>query len=174
VGGRTKRRKPAGPLARLDLALLRRLRTAGHSPEAEHAVATFSKLGEHGAIWLATGAAGALVDSRRRGLWLRALALVFGAHVLNTLVKLVVRRKRPVLRGLPPLASTPTKLSFPSAHATTSFAAAGVYSRLGVPAAPLYGAAAALAASRLYLGLHYPSDTLAGIALGSTVARLQP
>jgi membrane-associated phospholipid phosphatase len=172
--GRVKKGRKPSVLARVDLAVLRWLRTAGHSPEAEHAVAAFSKLGEHGAIWLAIGAAGALVDSRRRELWLRGLALVFGAHVLNTLVKLVVRRKRPVLRGLPPLASTPTKLSFPSAHATTSFAGAGVYSRLGLPAAPLYGTAAALAASRLYLGLHYPSDTLTGVVLGSTIARLQP
>jgi membrane-associated phospholipid phosphatase len=154
--------------------VLRVARTAGHSPEAEHAVATFSKLGEHGALWLAIGAAGAALDEARRPLWLRALGLVFGAHVLNTLVKLIVRRRRPELRGLPPLASTPTRLSFPSAHATTSFAAAGVYKRLGLPAGPLYGTAAALAASRLYLGLHYPSDTLAGVALGTTVARLMP
>jgi membrane-associated phospholipid phosphatase len=174
MGRRAKGREPAGALARLDLGLLRLARTAGHSPEAERAVASFSKLGEHGALWLTIGAVGSMVDEARRPLWLRALALVFGAHVLNTLVKLIVRRRRPELRGLPPLASTPTKLSFPSAHATTSFAAAGVYKRLGVPAAPLYGTAAALAASRLYLGLHYPSDSLAGVVLGSTVARLMP
>jgi decaprenylphosphoryl-5-phosphoribose phosphatase len=170
---RSKGRKP-GAVARVDLALLRWARTAGHSQEAERSVAAFSKLGEHGAIWLALGAAGAVVDVPRRSYWGRALGLVFGAHVLNTAVKLIVRRRRPELRGLPPLASTPTKLSFPSAHATTSFAAAGVYSRMGVPAGPLYGLAAALAASRLYLGLHYPSDTLAGVALGTTVGRFMP
>jgi decaprenylphosphoryl-5-phosphoribose phosphatase len=171
---RTQRREPAGALARLDLALLRFARTAGHSPEAERGVAGFSKLGEHGALWLAIGAAGSALDSERREQWGRATALVFGAHVLNTVVKLVVRRRRPELPGLPPLAGTPTKLSFPSAHATTSFAAAGVYSRLGVPAAPLYATATGLALSRLYLGLHYPSDTLVGMALGTAVSRLMP
>jgi decaprenylphosphoryl-5-phosphoribose phosphatase len=172
--GRVKKGRQPGVLARVDLALLRFARTAGHSPEAEHAVATFSKLGEHGAVWLALGVGGAVLDAERRDPWIRAVGLVFGAHVLNTVVKLVVRRKRPVLRGLPPLASTPTKLSFPSAHATTSFAAAGAYSRLGVPGAPLYGMAASLALSRLYLGLHYPSDTAAGMTLGTVVSRLAP
>ena len=46
--------------------------------------------------------------------------------------------------------------SYPSAHATTSFAAAAA---LPLPAAPLYALAAAMALSRVYLGVHYPSDT---------------
>ena len=167
-------REPRGVAARLDLALLRWVRTAGHSPEAEHAVATFSRLGEHGAVWLAIGMTGSLVQPSRRADWRRATAVVASAHVLNTAIKLVVRRKRPLLRGLPPLSKTPTQLSFPSAHATTSFAAAGAYSRLGVPAAPLYGLATGLAVSRLYLGLHYPSDSAAGVALGTFVSRLMP
>ena len=83
------------------------------------------------------------------------------SYVLNQAIKFVVRRRRPELPGLPPLTPTVTKLSFPSAHATTSFAAARVYSGL-LPAAPLYAAAGAFAVSRPYLGVHYPSDVLAG------------
>ena len=61
--------------------------------------------------------------------------------------------------------ATPTGLSFPSSHATSSFAAARAFGRL-LPSPPLYGAALAMGASRLYLGVHYPSDVAAGAALG--------
>ncbi|HMH46343.1 MAG TPA: phosphatase PAP2 family protein, partial [Solirubrobacteraceae bacterium] len=86
---------------------------------------------------------------------------------------LMVRRRRPLLAGLPPLTSTPSGLSFPSAHASTSFAGARCYSRLGLPAAPLYALAVGLSMSRLYLGVHYPSDVLGGALLGTAFARLR-
>jgi membrane-associated phospholipid phosphatase len=134
-------------------------------------VRIFSLTGEHAAVWLALGAAGIAVDGPRRPRWRRAVVSVVTAYVTNTAVKVAVRRHRPRLEGLPPLAGTPTGLSFPSAHATSSFAAARAYSAL-VPARPLYGMAVALALSRLYLGVHYPSDSLAGAALGTVVGQL--
>ncbi len=152
--------------------LLRLARTRGHSPRAERAAARLSRLGEHGAIWLAIGAVGQALDEPHRGRWRRATITVAGAFALNTAIKLVVSRPRPQLPGLPPLTSTPTRLSFPSAHATTSFAGALGYSRLGLPAAPLYVLAACLSLSRLYLGVHYPSDVLAGALLGLAVGAL--
>jgi membrane-associated phospholipid phosphatase len=155
----------------LDERLLRLARTCGHTPGAERAVARFSRLGEHGAVWLAMGLAGAALDGERRDRWLRMTRTIAGTYALNTAVKQLVRRERPALAGLPPLTGTPSRLSFPSAHASTSFAAAGLYRRLGLPAAPLYALACALALSRLYLGVHYPSDVLAGALLGSAVAR---
>ncbi len=150
----------------VDERLLRVLRTRGHGPRTERAVARFSKLGEHGAVWIAIGAAGYALDAPRRAQWRRAAGTVLGAYALNTAVKLVVRRRRPQLPGLPPLTSTPTQLSFPSAHASTSFAGAFAYTRLGLPGVPLYALAKSLAVSRLYLGVHYPSDVLAGAAFG--------
>jgi len=153
----------------LDERLLRLARTRGHDPRAERAVARFSRLGEHGGVWFAIGAAGYALDRRRRAEWRRAVGAVAATYVLNTLTKLVVRRSRPELADLPALISTPTKLSFPSAHASTSFAGACAYSRLGLPAGPLYGLAASLAASRLYLGVHYPSDLVGGALLGSLI-----
>jgi membrane-associated phospholipid phosphatase len=154
----------------IDERILRVARTRWHNPGAERAVARFSRLGEHGAVWLAIGALGWALDRPRRSRWGRASGVVAGTFALNTALKLIVRRPRPQLPGLPPLTSTPTRLSFPSAHASTSFAGARMYALLGLPAAPLYALATSLACSRLYLGVHYPSDILAGGALGSAIA----
>jgi membrane-associated phospholipid phosphatase len=157
-------------LPSLDERLLHAARTRLHSPRAERAVARFSQLGEHGAVWLAIGALGAAADPPHRARWRAATRVVAGAYVLNTAVKLVARRRRPRVGGMPALVSTPTQLSFPSAHAATSFAGAASYSRLGLPRVPLYALALALSASRVYLGVHYPSDVLAGALLGTAAA----
>jgi membrane-associated phospholipid phosphatase len=156
-----------------DRALLVLARTRGHSARAEHAVAAFSRLGEHGAGWVALGLLGALGerDQGRRHAWLRGARAVVGAYALNQAIKFTLRRPRPELRGLPALTSTVSSLSFPSAHATTSFAAARAYQNL-LPARPTYAVATLLALSRPYLGVHYPSDVLAGALLGLAVGEL--
>ena len=154
----------------LDVRLLRLARTTGHTPALERAAARLSRLGQHGGVWLAIGAAGYVLDRERRPQWGRAAGTVAATYALNTMTKLIVGRARPELPDLPPLTSTPTGLSFPSAHASTSFAGARSYSRLGLPSAPLYGLAGCLAASRLYLGVHYPSDVLAGALMGAALA----
>jgi membrane-associated phospholipid phosphatase len=155
-----------------DERLLVLARTRGHAPAAERAVIGFSRLGEHAALWLAIGLAGGLAQPEQRRAWAQARRAVLAAYALNTAIKFTVRRRRPALAGLPPLMGTTTGLSFPSAHAATSFAGALAYRRRGLPAAPLYGLAGAMAASRVYLGVHFPSDILAGAALGTAVAAL--
>jgi membrane-associated phospholipid phosphatase len=156
----------------VDERLLVAARTWGHTPARERAVAQFSRLGEHAGVWLAIGAAGAVLDRPRRGRWERAAGAVAATYALNTVIKLVVRRRRPDLAGLPPLTSTPSGLSFPSAHASTSFAGALLYSRLGIEPLPLYSLATGLSLSRIYLGVHYPSDVVAGAALGATIGAI--
>ena len=159
-------------LAALDTALLRLMRTRGHAPPVERAIAAFSKVGEHGAVWFGLSAAGAAIDQSRRPSFLRAGRTVALSFAANQAVKLVVRRARPALDGLPPLVETLSHRSYPSAHATTSAAGSRALAAL-LPPAPLYVLAVSLALTRPYLGVHYPSDTIAGAALGLAVAELE-
>jgi membrane-associated phospholipid phosphatase len=158
-------------IARADLVLFRAARTHGHAPAAERAITRFSHVGEHAALWLAVGAAGFAFDRARRERWGRALGGVAAAYVANTVVKQIARRPRPLVDDLPQLIATPTQLSFPSAHASSSFAAARGYAPL-LGGAVVYPVAVAMAASRVYLGVHYPSDILAGALLGTVAGEL--
>jgi membrane-associated phospholipid phosphatase len=157
----------------LDAALLRQFRTRGHQPALETAVRRFSLLGEHGIMWYSVCAVGAATCPQHRRVFGRSAALVLGSFFANQAVKFAVRRPRPDIADLPPLVHTASNRSYPSAHATTSAAAAVGLARV-LPKPPLYAAATALALSRLYLGVHYPSDTVAGAALGWAVAELAP
>jgi membrane-associated phospholipid phosphatase len=162
-------------LQELDRRLLRTMRTRCHGPGIEAAGKALGMAGEWGAVWVATGVAAAAVDATRRKGWLHAAAVAPVAVGVNYLVKLGVRRRRPRLRRLPPLAGAPSELSFPSAHATSSVAAATAMGRVAPGSRlPLYGLAAAICLTRPYLGMHYPSDVLGGAAVGFAIGRLWP
>jgi membrane-associated phospholipid phosphatase len=159
----------------LDRRALLLARTHWHAPAPERAIALFSRTGEHAACWLVLGAVGAATapDAPRRRAWLRGALIVASSYAANYAVKLAVRRARPQLPGLEPLTPVVSGLSFPSAHATTSFAAARAFREVA-PAVLLYGAAVAFAVSRPYLGVHYPSDVVAGAVLGTAIAEGWP
>jgi membrane-associated phospholipid phosphatase len=162
-------------LKRADRRALRFLRTRSHSPAIESAMKGLATAGEWGTVWVAIGVAATVADPKRRQRWLRAVPVAPAAVGLNYVVKAAVRRDRPRLRRLPPLASAPSALSFPSAHATSSLAAATAMGRVEPRARlPLFGLAAALCVTRPYLGMHYPSDVLAGAALGIALGAAWP
>jgi hypothetical protein len=77
----------------------------------ERTVLAFTRAGEHGGLWLAWSALGALLDSGRRPVYLRTIRVVVAAYLFNIALKYVVRRKRPELEDLPPLSSTVSSLS---------------------------------------------------------------
>ncbi|ACC43775.1 PAP2 superfamily protein [Mycobacterium marinum] len=133
-----------------------------------------SHFGEHSVGWLLVSALGALLFPSRRREWVVAGAGTFVAHAAAVVIKRVVRRKRPHDPAVTVNVGTPSKLSFPSAHATSTAAAAILLSRAaGVPEAA--GAAVLvppMALSRILLGVHYPSDVAAGIAVGASVAAI--
>ncbi|MEZ5076237.1 MAG: phosphatase PAP2 family protein [Solirubrobacterales bacterium] len=159
----------------LDRLALRALRTRGHAPAAEGAMKALGLAGEYGAIWVALGLAGAAADRCRRARWGAASMVAPAAIVVNFAVKKAVGRQRPVITEHPALAKAPSKLSFPSAHATSSVAAATAYARVRPEArGPLLALAAAICLGRPYLGMHYPSDVVAGAVLGAVLGRLVP
>jgi undecaprenyl-diphosphatase len=132
-----------------------------------------AQAGENGVLWIGLAIAGGVAGGRRREDYVRAAETVLVALALNTAVKYTVRRARPVLEEeLPALTPVLSGRSYPSAHAATSFAGARALAAAGMPAAPLRALAVAMALSRPYLGVHYPTDVVAGAFLGDAVARL--
>lgn len=131
----------------------------------------------HNTAGLATGgvAMAAVLWRRKAWDWLRLLVVVLpGVIALNSVLKLVFQRERPVFEQ--PMVTLDT-YSFPSGHAAGTavlylFIAAWLLTRLqgrGARTAVVVGAAAMVvivAFSRVYLGAHYPSDVLAGLAEG--------
>jgi membrane-associated phospholipid phosphatase len=129
-----------------------------------------SHFGEHSLGWIAVSALGALLQPARRRAWLTAGAGAFLAHAAAVVIKRVVKRERPHHPAIAVNVGTPSRLSFPSAHATSTTAASLLLGRTtGLPLPALLVPPMAL--SRLVLGVHYPSDVLTGVAVGAIVAK---
>ncbi len=129
-----------------------------------------SRLCDHGEVWIVLTAALLLRRSTRKAGLCAAAALVLDLVCCNLLLKPLIGRVRPfaVNAGVQLLTPPPLDASFPSGHTASSFAAAvslwRARSPLRVPALVL---AAVIAFSRLYLYVHWPTDVLGGLLLGS-------
>lgn len=150
---------------------LRKIQRVLAKPPVVRTARAMSLFGEHAGGWLAIGALGAAIDRKRRGRWIAAAAGVAAAHGASIGVKRVVRRQRPADPGVEVLVGTPSRLTFPSSHAASTTAAAVLYGELtGIKLTPVL--VPPMLVSRLVLGVHYPTDVVAGSMLGGAMARV--
>lgn len=130
--------------------------------------------GYAGLLWIALAPALAHRAGRPLlGATLVTAGTVWGADLLSLVLKTTIDRRRPyeTLAEADPLLRASVGNSLPSGHAATSFAGAIILGYLFRRALPgLLVLATLVAVSRIYVGVHYPSDVLAGAALGAAVA----
>ena len=167
--------RPAG--RELDAALFADV-NAGHGPEADR---LFRGVTELGSLYAAGAAAGAIFVAGRRGPALRALGAAVATWAAGQALKKVVDRPRPYqadAAGTRRMIAPPTGTSWPSSHPAvlTSFTrvAARELSLGAAPRAVLTGLDLTVGTSRVYLGVHYPSDVAGGLLLGRAIAALWP
>ncbi|MFQ6229455.1 phosphatase PAP2 family protein [Nocardia sp. NPDC002869] len=152
-----------------EVKILEAVQGAIATPPVIAAARGMSHFGEHALGWVGIAAVGALVDKPRRRQWAGVAVGAVGAHAASIVIKRIVRRPRPHAPSVQVSVSTPSKLSFPSSHATSTTAAAVLLGKLtGLPLPAVLVPPMLL--SRVVLGVHYPSDVLAGSALGAASA----
>ena len=131
-------------------------------------------LGNAGIVWILMSVGMLFFPKTRKAGVACLISLLLSLIVDNVILKNLVARTRPydVIPGLTSLVGAMKDYSFPSGHTGSSFAAAVVMLRMlpkryGIPAVVL---AVLIGLSRLYVGVHYPTDVLAGAMIGSGIA----
>jgi len=139
------------------------------NPQADRAAAVLSNLADYGLIWVVLAG----IKARRRGPARRravvALAAAgFSSLIVNRVVKKAFERERPE-EHLVATVRTPSSSSFPSGHTLAAFCTAFVLADTDAQTVANVGFAAAVAASRVHLRAHHPSDVIGGAAIGSVL-----
>ena len=157
-------------LMNLDGGFLLFLQESVRNPVLHKIMIFITSLGDKGMIWILATVLLLIPKKTRKAGMVSAVALLGSLLFNNMLIKNIVQRPRPyvTLEDLRIIIPRPSEYSFPSGHSSSSFAAAVSFYRLlpkklGIPAIVLAGL---IAFSRLYVGVHYPTDVLAGALMG--------
>lgn len=143
------------------------------NPILDQIMVFISSINDIGLVWIFAGIALLFFKKYRKNGWIVLFSLLTGLLIANVLLKNVVQRVRPcdINTAVELLIARPDDWSFPSGHTTSSFAAAAALmyadKKMGIPA---YILAAVMAFSRMYLYVHYPTDILGGIVIGTLSA----
>jgi undecaprenyl-diphosphatase len=145
----------------------------GH-PVADRTFYAASELGDFSLVWLILGALRGLRSERDWHAAVRAgLGLCAESVLVNVGIKSLFRRTRPPWETNHPMRlRRPRTSSFPSGHATSAFAAAGLLSEEDPLWPAYYAIAVVVATSRVYVKIHHASDVLAGAVLGVALGRI--
>ena len=157
-------------LQNIDNSILEFIKNNMHSSIMDKIMIICTYLGNGGAIWIAIAALLTISKKYRKVGLMMLVALVIGYLMGEGILKHIFKRERPFthIPGIELLAKRPKSYSFPSGHTTSSFAAAGILAYSFRRYAPVFYLLAGLIAfSRLYLYMHYPSDVLGGVILGT-------
>lgn len=131
---------------------------------------TVTFLGDRGWFWILTAVTLILIKKTRPAGIMSLCSLGFGALINNIFLKNIAARPRPfdMVNEIVPLIEKPLDYSFPSGHTCASFACALVLWRMlpGKKGLPFLILAFLISLSRLYLGVHYPTDILGGAFVG--------
>ena len=158
----------------VDLKLFRRA-ALRHSPMLDVTLPRLTRAANKSMLWMGIAALLGLLGGRfgRRAAARGLLSIGISSAIANGPLKLLARRARPLIDEVPlvrRLHRVPRSTSFPSGHSASAFAfTTGASLEMPYLAPALGPLAAAVAYSRIYTGVHYPSDVLVGAALGTTV-----
>lgn len=133
----------------------------------------FTSIGNVGLIWIVMGICMVCTKKFRYAGVTMLFCLAFAWLITEPVIKNIVQRPRPFeeIEALTVLVAKPTSYSFPSGHSCSSFACAYALTRTyGKRGAWFYIPAALIALSRLYVGVHYPTDVLTGAIAGTVLA----
>ncbi|MDD2971251.1 MAG: phosphatase PAP2 family protein [Lachnospiraceae bacterium] len=158
----------------LDMNLLLWIQDVVRTPFLDPIFIVITKLGNGGAVWIILSVV-LLLNRKTRKIGMMSMMALAGSFLINNLIlKNIVERVRPyeVITNLHLLVNRAKDFSFPSGHTGSSFAAAFIFyqelpGKYGIPAMILAGL---MGISRLYIGIHYPSDVLAGVVTGIAIA----